>query len=455
MDTSLPVDSGDTAATGSGGPLDLAALVVNGEASSAAGFGVAFAPGARGADDAWVTAYFTSRVCRFEGQSGVAEIGDAPLCLTATGSGEYMGASIATSGNLVVLGAVGGREAGAYAGKAYLFDVSGRSGEVSRDDAVAIVYAEAAGDYLGNAAAFVGDPHGDGQDDLLVGAPSNDGYGAGAGKAYLFSAGLAAEQSAGEATTSFYGSSSTSAVRHGAPEAGDGVGSVVNAAGDVNADGLPDLVLGCNGADDGGADAGLAAVFLGPAPAGDVAIRDADILYLGNAESLYAGDFADALGDSNGDGYGELLVSGDVSVAGKVWIFPGPGASGSVDAASTSFAGEATDDQAGASLAGAGDVDGDGTPDIVIGAYGADSAGLDAGVAYVYLAPFPEGALSLATAQQRWTGLVEGDGAGRAVEGGGDYDGDGLADLLVGAPYADVGGLAFSGQAYLILGVRR
>lgn len=454
-DTAPVLDSDDTGAGSRGGPLDGAALVVNGEASSAAGFGLAFAPDDEGRDDAWFTAYFTSRVCRFEGEVGTLEIAAAPLCLTATGSGEYMGASIATSGSLVALGAVGGREAGAYAGKLYLFDVVHRSGEVRSEEASAVILAEAAGDYLGNATAFVGDAHGDGHDDLLVGAPSNDGHGAGAGKAYLFTSGLAAEQSAALATTTVYGTSSTSAVRHGAPEAGDGVGSVLNAAGDVNADGTPDFILGCNGADDGGANAGLAAVFFGPAPAGEVSLRDADLLYLGDTDDLYVGDFADGIGDSNGDGYAEVAVSGDVALAGKVWIFAGPGTSGTVASAATTLVGEADDDQAGASLAGAGDFDGDGASDLVVGAYGADTSGLDAGASYVFLAPFPDGTASMATAHERWTGLVAGDGAGRAVEGSGDYDGDGLADVLVGAPYADVGGLAFSGQAFLVLGARR
>ncbi|MBM4390057.1 MAG: FG-GAP repeat protein [Deltaproteobacteria bacterium] len=455
LDTADTGDNADTGDTGthSGGPLSGADLVIDGEASSATGFGLAFAPGASGTGEAWVTAYFTSRACRFSGQVGTMSILDAPLCVTNTGSGEYMGASIAVSGQQVALGAVGGREAGAYAGKAYVFDVTGKSGEMTAQDAIAVIYAEVAGDYLGNAAAYVGDPGGDGHDDLLLGAPANDDYGPGAGRAYLFASGFsAAELWANEADTRFYGQSNESAVRHGAPEAGDGVGSVLNGAGDLNGDGLGDLVLGVNGADEGGADAGLAAVFFGPAPAGDVSIRDADVIYVGEADGEYVGDFADGVGDLDGDGHDEILVSGDIALAGKAWLFHGPGTSGAVSTASTILAGESNDDQFGASLAGAGDVDGDGTPDIVVGAYGSDRSGLDAGVAYVFHAPLATGTVSSSAATAVWTGLVEGDGAGRAVEGGGDYDGDGKADLLVGAPYADVDDLAFSGQAFLVLG---
>ena len=68
--------------------------------------------------------------------------------------------------------------------------------------------------------------------------------------------------------------------------------------------------------------------------------------------------------------------------------------------------------------------------------------------AYLVFGPFTAGSQSL-TGQARFTGEADGDMAGRNVAGGGDYDGDGLADLLIAAPYSDAGG-AFGGAAYVV-----
>ena len=84
-----------------------------------------------------------------------------------------------------------------------------------------------------------------------------------------------------------------------------------------------------------------------------------------------------------------------------------------------------------------------------MGAYANDAAGIDAGAAYLVFAPFPSGQISLADVA-RYTAELPGDGAGRALAGVGDWDGDGASDLLVGAPYSDAGG-AFSGSAYVLL----
>ena len=116
--------------------------------------------------------------------------------------------------------------------------------------------------------------------------------------------------------------------------------------------------------------------------------------------------------------------------------------------ATASFFGENQDDLAGASLAGAGDADGDGFADLLIGAYGVNGSHVDAGGSYLVFGPFNAGAQSL-QGQLRFDGEADGDASGRNVAGGGDYDGDGLADLLIAAPYSDAGG-AFGGAAYVV-----
>ena len=101
-------------------------------------------------------------------------------------------------------------------------------------------------------------------------------------------------------------------------------------------------------------------------------------------------------------------------------------------------------------LSSAGDVDGDGLDDVLIGAYGDDDNGSSSGAAYLVLGGV-SGTLDLAAADSKLTGTSSSDQAGRAVAGGGDLDGDGYGDLLVGAYGEDTGGSA-AGAAYILLG---
>lgn len=453
-DTSVVADSGDSSGSTWGGSLAAADVVISGESSSATGGAVYRAPDTDGdgSNGVWISAYFRSVNCRFESVFGAVTLTDAPLCIRASGTTEYIGYALATSGTVVAMGAIGGGHAGTYTGQVYLFDESLSPGEHDESAAFSVVYGESQGDYAGLALAFVGDTNGDGSDDLLVGAPSNDDHGAGAGKAYLFSTGLPGSgASLGAADTVIYGSSTVLAAKHGAPEAGDGVGTVLNGVGDVNGDGLADLAIGCNGADDLGTDAGLVSVFFGPVAAGEVALRDGNVIWNGDAASLYVGDFVDGAGDPNQDGYDDLAVSGEMGLNGRVWLLNGPGTSGTIADAVTSFVGQAVGDFAGASLALAGDVNGDQLPDLVVGAYGDDTVALDAGTTLIFLAPHATGSVDAGLADARFTGEAEGDGSGRQVESAGDYNGDGRADIVIGAPYNDGGG-AFSGAAYIIFG---
>ena len=447
-DTAAEADTADTAVDPVSGDLADARLVIHGNASSATGQAVAYGPDTNGdgADAAWVSGYFANYVCRFEAQSGTVALLDGTTCLHSS-AGDYAGYALATSSTQVATGAIGGRENGAYSGTVYVADAALLPGVHELAEVAVLLHGESENDYAGSSVAWL--ETGDAPAVLVVGAPGNDENGAGSGRVYALTVEEGASGNLADAPTVIRGSSpTTSQVRHGAPEAGDGAGSVLGSAGDVNGDGADDLVIGCNGADDGGSNAGIAAIFYGPLPSGVVELRDAEVVIAGEVVDQYAGDFAVGLGDTDGDGLGDLAISGEMSLSGRSWVFSGPLASGGVSSARTSIVGEAQDDLAGASLGRAGDTDGDGRADLLIGAYGVNTTLVDAGAVYLVFGPFEAGSQSL-TGHVRFTGEADGDAAGRNVAGGGDYDGGGLTDLLIGAPYSDAGG-AFGGAAYVV-----
>ena len=157
------------------------------------------------------------------------------------------------------------------------------------------------------------------------------------------------------------------------------------------------------------------------------------------------------LPDATGDGVADLAVGAytwsDNDGRGGVFVFAGPlsGALTLADAA-VSLEGEVEDGQASYALASAGDVDGDGHSDLLAGAPYADGSADEAGLAYLVLGPPSSG--SLAGADVRFVGDEARADLGFSVAGGGDFDGDGRHDVLLGAPAADTNSTD-SGGAWL------
>jgi hypothetical protein len=155
--------------------------------------------------------------------------------------------------------------------------------------------------------------------------------------------------------------------------------------------------------------------------------------------------------DLNGDGYADVAVgSPNAEIGrGRVDVFYG-GPSGISSTPSVTLRGAAAGDLFGRSVASAGDVNGDGVADLVVGAPEADPGGrMRAGTASVYLG----GSGGLSVTPHR---VLEGVGAldqfGHSVASAGDVNGDGFADLVVGASGADPGGRSFAGTASVYLG---
>lgn len=223
-----------------------------------------------------------------------------------------------------------------------------------------------------------------------------------------------------------------------------------NAHLDVNGDGYDDIAIGAPAAGPTGTNPGTVRVFLGRS--GDV--MPSSVL----SGSVAAGAFGrvvTAVGDVNGDGYGDLAVGAPFATVngmdevGEVRVFHGS-ASGLVTAAATVLQGRARRGNFGRAIAGAGDIDGDGYADLVVGAPMVDvGPNDDAGEVRLYLG----GAAGLSSrSTSTFSGVAQGEAFGWSLAGLGDIDSDGFFDVAVGAPYADLNGRTDVGRVSVFRG---
>jgi hypothetical protein len=190
---------------------------------------------------------------------------------------------------------------------------------------------------------------------------------------------------------------------------------------------------------------GAAALFL--AAVASAAWGDADAHYLGTSPGDEAGIVASA-GDTDGDGYGDFLVGAPGwGGYGKVWLLLGSAfPPSSLAGATASVVGLSSGDRLGASLAAAGDFDADGHADLMLGSPGADDPAPDAGSALLFYGPVA-GVMDAADAGVQILGPASGAQIGTGLGGAGDLDQDGFSDLLVGASGAGQVALFF-GQGW-------
>ncbi len=295
-------------------------------------------------------------------------------------------------------------------------------------------------DHAGYSVSGAGDVDGDGHADVLLGAYENDSGGPNAGAAYLVRGPV----------TGTLDLSLADATLVGDGVAGFYTGWSVSGAGDVDGDGHDDLLIGAElDREGGGYGAGAAYLVQGPVT-GTVSLSAADAKLVGEGEYNFAGYSVSDAGDVDRDGHDDLLVGapnyGYPDYFGAAYLMLGP-VTGTVDlsVADAKFVGEYAA-FAGLSVSGAGDVDGDGHDDFLVG------VGQPYGGAFLVLGPVT-GTLdaSLADAELRGESDNVGGSAGSSVSRAGDVDADGHDDLLVGAPGNDEGA-AFAGAAYLVLG---
>ena len=367
--------------------------------------------------------------------SGDQNLSSVGRYLTGRSATSNAGRSLAGGADLtgdgwvdLLVGAPGEDNYGADAGVAWLVP-----GPVSAGGLGTLGYAlygPAASADAGWSVAVVGDVDGDSRQDLLVGAP---GASADAGAAYLLFGPVAGSLSLGSADHVF-----------GGQVAGDEAGWAVAGAGDLDGDGLDDLLIGAESESTAATDAGAAYVILGPASVSSLSGADAKLL--GEASWDYAGYAVAGAGDVDGDGHDDALIGARMQdrgggASGAAYLVYGPisGTRG-LSSADAILVGAAAGEMAGGALASLGDLDGDGMDEFAVGALGAASLGANTGVVYV-LPGGVTGTLTLGTTgYAAITGAHAGDKLGQAVTGGRDTDGDGVPDLLIGAPYEDSNG---------------
>ena len=343
--------------------------------------------------------------------------------------------------------------------------------------------AEFADDYYGWRLGTAGDVDGDGHSDLFIASPYLDGAVSGAGRVDLFRGGTDAP---GELAT-FYNDGESQ---------GDLYGTAV-AFGDFNGDGADDIVVGSGSIDLVGNDSGRVYVYYGPAAPNAAPDWVAD----GENSSILLGDAVASALDVDGDGYEDLLVGapGYDAGRGQARLYRG-GASGLELMPSWTALGDAATDAFGFSVASAGDVDADGFADVIIGAPGTSASnrrgkamvfrgqpsGLEASPSWIAIGDQPDSELGFSVAS---AGDVDGDGYGDVIVGAprldgtnanegaafvyfgsstgispaapwpilggtggarlgysvasaGDVDADGFGDVVVGAPFHGSGGRA-------------
>jgi VCBS repeat-containing protein len=423
--------------------------------------------------------------------------------INGVGAGDYAGQSVSAAGDVngdgfddLLVGAPLTDPNDEWSGSAYL--VYGKNDNVPvalsalRTDANLggfVIQGLAEGNFTGQSVSDAGDVNGDGYDDIIIGAHKAGPNDPASGASYVIygrpdvggnKIGTAIDLTEIEADTGGF-------VINGVAE-NDQSGLSVSGAGDVNGDGFDDVIVGAPFDDPNGDLSGASFVVFGSAEGVGVeltaleAAAGADptgFVINGVAADDQSAISVSGAGDVNGDGLDDLIVgamgadpNGSLSGASYVVFGKADGAAVELSAVElnagavpTGFIikGISTDDFSGRSVSGAGDVNGDGLDDLIIGAMGTDnSRDVDgdgdedltsgSGSSFVVYGKTGGEAVELSLVASSVGGFVingvnADDQSGRSVSGAGDVNGDGFADLIVGAPFDDPNGNSYSGAS--------
>ena len=402
--------------------------------------------------------YFDDGANTIEGRAFVYHGSPAGLSATpintqddANQAGAAFGVSVASAGDVnadgysdVIIGA-NAFDDGANGNEGRAFIYHGSATGLSATPNATPDDANQAGAQFGQSVHCAGDVNGDGYSDVIIGAPNfTDGANTFEGRAYVYhgsAAGL---------------SGSPNSTLDDINQAAANFGISVTGAGDVNGDGYSDVVVGCHNYNDGAnAAEGRAFVYHGSA-AGLSATPNNTPDDADQAGANFGYSVASA-GDVNGDGYCDVIIGaigyddGANTAEGRAYIYHGSAIGLSATPNSTPDDANQAIAQFGSSVASAGDVNGDGYHDVIIGALAYDDgANVNEGRAYVYhgsaagLSAAPNSTLDDANQGTAFFGI--------SVDCAGDVNGDGYNDVIIGAYEFDDGANADEGRAFVYHG---
>ena len=380
-----------------------------------------------------------------EGQAYLYMGSSSGLGTTAAWTGEsnqanaYYGDTVNTAGDVngdgysdVVVSASQYSNGENYEGRVYLY-LGSSSGLASiatwsgESDQVSAFY---------GGARTAGDVNGDGYSDVIIGATYYDNGQNNEGRAYLYYG-----SASGLATTAAWTGESDQASTY--------FGSGVGTAGDINGDGYSDVIIGAPNYSNGESTEGRSYLYLGSSSG---LPTTANWTGESNQAGGAYGRRQASAGDVNGDGYSDVVVAAHnyangQNYEGQSYLYLGSSSGLATTAAWTGESNQASG-YYGSDLSSAGDTNGDGYSDVLVGAYYYDNGQGDEGQAYIYF-----GSASGLATTAGWTGESNRAGAlfGNSVSTAGDTNGDGYSDVIVGASsYSN--GQNYEGGAFVYLG---
>ena len=356
----------------------------------------------------------------------------------------YFGSEVATAGDIngdgisdVIIGAFQysvpnpGEQ---YEGAAYVYN--GSPNGLSTIAANWTADGNQASGTFGRSVSTAGDVNGDGYNDVIVGA-------------YLFDNGQTNEGRAFVYHGSVNGLSLTANWTGEINQTGAGFGISVSTAGDVNGDGYSDVIVGSANFNNGQANEGGAFIYYGSSSGLSLSVNHT--LEVNQVDAGF-GQSVSTAGDINGDGYSDVIVGSQnfdngESNEGKVFVYFGS-SNGPTSSFNWTAEGNQIDAKFGSCVSSAGDVNGDGFSDVIVGAMLFDNGQLEEGKTFVYFGS----ALGLSLTPN-WTfesNQANGQ-SGNSVSTAGDINGDGYSDVIVGA-YTYSNGQSAEGSAFLFHG---